>query len=329
MVRRDADVDYTFAAIGVKDDEVDFSSNCGNMTSAIGPYAIDQGLLDDEVYAEAERQREKERGEDWVAWSIEEAERLVTVRIHNTNTGKIIHSTFPVADGEAASEGDFAIDGVKGAAAKIELAFKDPAGSKTGKMLPTGNLTDVFHGVKVTCIDVGNPCVFLLAEDLDIQGTILPNQLNHLFTVTRRLESIRRQAAVAMGLCSSEDSVPGSIPKIAVLSHPKTHTLLSGAVLHEKSVDIVVRALSVGQPHRAVPITVAMAIAAAVRLEGSVAHGVVRRELVDTTGITLGHPSGRIVVGSTWDQDARLVETKVYRTARRLMEGSAYWKPTS
>lgn len=128
--RADADVDYTFAAVGVRDEEVDFSSNCGNMTSAIGPYAVDTGLIglgleggEMEGGWEAE---EGEGGEDWVRWNGE-GKKMVSVRIHNTNTGKIIHATFPVVDGEAAAEGDFAIDGVAGMGAKIELAFLDPA----------------------------------------------------------------------------------------------------------------------------------------------------------------------------------------------------------
>lgn len=128
--REDADVDYTFAAVGVKDDEVDFSSNCGNMTSAIGPYAVDTGMvglgLEGGEMEGGWEEEEVEGGEDWVRWR-REREGTMRVRIHNTNTGKIIHATFPVVDGEAAAEGDFAIDGVAGTGAKIELAFLDPA----------------------------------------------------------------------------------------------------------------------------------------------------------------------------------------------------------
>jgi 2-methylaconitate cis-trans-isomerase PrpF len=130
--RADADVDYTFVALGVKDDEVDFSANCGNITSAVGPWAWDHGLMHGREDGEGEFEGgvEGERGEDWVRWQErggEGEEKLVRVRIHNTNTGKIIHSTFPVIDGEAASEGSFAIDGVAGTGAKIELAFMNPA----------------------------------------------------------------------------------------------------------------------------------------------------------------------------------------------------------
>ncbi|KAI9731099.1 MAG: hypothetical protein M1818_007956 [Claussenomyces sp. TS43310] len=297
-----ADVDYTFAAIGVKDSEVDFAGNCGNMTSAIGPFAIDTGLV-----------REKENGD-------------VVVRIHNTNTRKIIHATFPVVDGEAKAYGDFEIDGVAGSAAKVQLAFVNPAGSKTGKLLPTGNITDTFSGVTATCVDAGNPCVFLAASSLNIDGTILPDAVDSHPTLLASLESIRRQASVAMGLSKDEASTPGSIPKVAMVSSPTTHKLLSGEIMHAKDADLVVRAISVGQPHRAVPITVAMAIAAAGNIKGSVVEACLADSRADPDGVTVGHSSGKIVVGSNYDEEGNLLDATVFRTARRIMEGTVFWK---
>ena len=297
----EADVDYTFAAIGVKDDEVDFSSNCGNMTSAIGPFAVDSGMIE-----------------------VEDGQ--TTVRIHNTNTGKIIHARFGVSEGEAVTAGDFAIDGVAGTAAKVELAFLNPAGSKTGTLLPTGNVTDKLDNVRVTCIDAGNPCVFVQARDLDVDGTILPDAMDTHPTLLAKLDTIRRLASVAMGLSKDEKSATGSIPKIAIVSPPATHQLLSGEQIGRGAIDIVVRALSVGQPHRAVPITVAMACAAAAHVEGSVLQQVVATQRADHSGISLGHSSGKILVGSTFDKDGKLTEAKVFRTARRIMDGLVYWK---
>lgn len=296
-----ADVDYTFAAIAVKDDEVDFSSNCGNMTSAIGPFAVDSGLV------------EAKDGE-------------TTLRIHNTNTGKIIHSRFEVSDGEAVVDGDFAIDGVAGTAAKIELAFLNPAGSKTGKLLPTGNITDMVDNVQVTCIDAGNPCVFVKASDLNVDGIILPDAIDAHPTLLAKLDSIRRKASVAMEVSKDETSTPGSIPKIAIVSASTTHSLLSSKQVEASAIDLVIRALSVSQPHRAVPITVAMACAAAAQVEGSVVQHVVPKDRVDHAGITIGHSSGKILVGSTFDKEGNLTEAKVFRTARRLMDGKVYWK---
>ncbi|KAH8811624.1 PrpF protein [Xylogone sp. PMI_703] len=304
--REDADVDYTFAAIGVRDDEVDYSSNCGNMTSAVGAFAVDSGLFGVDVSSTEERD--------------------VTVRIHNTNTGKIIHSTFPVAGGEAVASGDFAIDGVAGTAARVKLAFINPAGSKTGKLLPTGNVTDVLDGVRATCIDAGNPCVFINAESLGVDGRILPDEVDAHPTLLGQLDSIRRKAAVAMGICKDEASTPGSIPKIAMVSPAKSYRMLSGETIQENEVDLVVRALSVGQPHRAVPITVAMAIAAAANLKGSTVNEVVSENRTDAEGITLGHSSGRIVVGAEFNSNRELTQATVFRTARRLMEGMVFWK---
>jgi 2-methylaconitate cis-trans-isomerase PrpF len=190
-------------------------------------------------------------------------------------------------------------------------------------------VVDVFDDVRATCIDVGNPCVFIQAKDLGVEGTLLPDDIDKDPELMGRLESIRQQAAVKMGIASSRDATPGSIPKIAMVSPPSTHVLLSGEIMDEKRVDLVVRALSVGQPHRAVPITVALSIAAAAKVEGSTVHAVVdgEREAVDKDGITLGHSSGMIVVGSKWDEETGdLREAKVFRTARRLMDGWVYWK---
>ena len=185
---------------------------------------------------------------------------------------------------------------------------------------------DVLDGVNATCIDAGNPCVFVKAADLGVDGTILPDEVEASPTLLFTLDLIRRKASVAMGLSKDEESTPGSIPKIAMVSPPKSHKLLSGEVIDGSQVDLVIRELSVGQPHKAVPITVAMAIAAAANLEGSTVRSVVSESRADSAGITLGHSSGRIIVGATFDHQGILTEAKLCRTARRLMDGSVYWK---
>jgi len=299
-----ADVDYTFAAVGVRDNDVDFSSNCGNMTSAVGPFAVDSGLFKVPRHGRSD----------------------VTVRIHNTNTHKLIHASFPVEDGEAVASGDFAIDGVADTAAKVSLSFIDPAGSKTGKLLPTGRVVDRFDKVSATCIDVGNPCVFVSAEQLDIDGTMLPDAMETHPTLLPRLDSVRRQAAVAMGICSEPARCPGSIPKIAVVSTPVPHRILSGDVLGEQNADVIARAVSVGQPHRAVPITVAMALAAASKLDGSVVQMCTSATAVDLDGVTIGHSSGRILVSAEYDDKGAIRSATLFRTARRLFEGRVFIK---
>ncbi|KAJ8109675.1 hypothetical protein OPT61_g7288 [Boeremia exigua] len=298
--RHDADVDYTFAAIGVKKPEVDFSSNCGNMIAAIGPYAVDTGLVTTNGPS-------------------------ATVRIYNTNTAKIIHAQFPVQDGEAQVTGDFAIDGVAGTGAKIELAFLDPAGSKTGKTLPTGQILDKFDGIAATCIDVGNPCVFVKATDLGVEGAILADAIDAHPTLLKQLDSIRKQAAVAMGISKDLESVPGSIPKVALVSAPYPHSLISGQKLKREDCDVLVRAISVGQPHKAVPVTVAMALASASRLEGSTVYQCTSEHPVDADGVTVGHNSGKLLVGAKFEADGGVKSATVFRTARRVMDGTIYW----
>ena len=299
---QDADVDYTFVAIGVRDDEVDFSSNCGNMTSAVGPFAVDAGLV----------------------LRPEDGDASVTIR--NTNTGKLIRATFPVENGQAVADGQFEIDGVAGSASKIKLAFLNPAGSKTGKTLPTGNVKDTFDGITASCVDVGNPCVFVPASELGVRGSLLADEIEAHPTLLKQLDSIRRQAAIAMGICDNTSEVPGSIPKIALVSAPYEHVLPSGEKIDESSCDLVVRAISVGQPHRACPITVAMALAVASRLEGSTVHACTSQKPVDEDGVTLGHNSGTLLVSANFDNDGTVTHATVFRTARRLMEGKVYWK---
>lgn len=295
--RSDADVDFTFVAVGVRNSEVDFSSNCGNMSSAIGPFAVDSGLVD---------------------FASDKSEKMVTVRIHNTNTGKVINSTFPVINGEASAYGDFEIDGVTGKAATVQLDFVKPAGSKTGKLLPTGNLVDEFDKVPTTCVDVGNPCCFVQASSFDVAGNLTPDQIEGHPTLLQSLESVRCQAAVKMGMAKTTSEVPGSVPKICMVSPVDS--------VENRNTDVTVRAISVGQPHKAVPITVALSTAAAAKLPGSIVNRCTTEVPIDPIGITLGHASGTLTVQAKFDQDEYLESATVFRTARRLMEGTVFWK---
>ena len=184
----------------------------------------------------------------------------------------------------------------------------------------------MIDGVTTSCIDAGNPCVFIEAESLDVDGTILPDAIDAHPTLHSKLESIRCKASVAMGISMDEASTPSSIPKIAMVSKSKSHLLLSGENIDGNTVDVVLRALSVGQPHRAVPITVAMAAAAAANLEGSVVHRNVCKNRVHADGITIGHSSGKIMMGANFDEGGYLTDATVFRTARRLMDGTVYFK---
>ncbi|TDZ34280.1 3-methylitaconate isomerase [Colletotrichum spinosum] len=301
--RPDADVDYTFVSLGVRDAGVDYSSNCGNMSAAVGPYAVDAGLVDVAGVPAA---------------AAAAAATRATVRVYNTNTGKLIESEFPVEGGEAAADGDFAIDGVAGTAARVQLKFLRPAGSRTGRLFPTGSRVDELEGFEATCIDAGNPCVFVPARGLGVEGTITPQGIEDHPTLLRTLDTIRRAAGVKMGLAESRDAVPGSVPKIAIVSAAPED---GGG---KKT--LVARAMSVGQPHKAIPVTVALAAAAAANADGTVVSALVGAAGRPGSDVTIFHASGTLDVAAAYGDDGSLESATVYRTARRLMEGRVFWK---
>ena len=303
--RSDADIDYSFFQVGIKDSLVDTSGNCGNMSSAMGPFAFDEGLA---PCADGP---------------------MAAVRIHNTNTSKIILSRFPVENGMAAIGGSQAIDGVPGTGAPIRLEFLDPGGAGTGRLLPAGgeleSELDVpgLGRVRVTMIDAANPCVFVEARSLGRTGTELPEALDKDGDCLAALEALRRRASVAMGIAASEEEagrIP-SIPKVAMVSSPTAHSTISGSALSPEDHDIAVRMISIGMPHRVVPLTGALCLAVAVRTAGTLPHRIAHgRE----GSIRIGHPSGTIEVDAeVTERDGQpfAVYGAVYRTARRLFEG--------
>lgn len=183
-------------------------------------------------------------------------------------------------------------------------------------MLPTGEVVDSFEQVPATCIDVGNPCVFVPAAALDVPGDLTPAAMEQHPDLMQRLDSIRRQAGVKMGLAASPDKIPGSVPKIAMVS--KSQQGAPG--------DFTARALSVGQAHKAVPITVALALAAAASIPGSTVHNVCADD-AHNGDVTIAHASGTITVKAEVDLDKSTVShASVFRTARLLMKGDVYWK---
>ncbi|MCB2073583.1 MAG: PrpF family protein [Novosphingobium sp.] len=308
--RDDADVDYTFAQVAVDEALVDYGGNCGNMSSAIGPFAIEEGIVASPPDGEA------------------------MVRVHNTNTGKIIVARFPVKDGALAVDGDFTLDGVAGTAAPIKLEFLDPGGAKTGRLLPTGAAIDILPvdglgEIPASCVDAGNPCVFVAAEDLGMTGTELPDALDRDAQWLERMECIRQAASVRMGLAADLAAARrlASIPKVAMISGPQAFSTLAGGALDAGDMDIAIRMISVGQPHRAVPITGAICLAVAARTPGTLAQ----RFCAEGAGsIRIGHPSGTILVdaGVTIDREGAATAQygAVYRSARRLFEGKVLYR---
>jgi 2-methylaconitate cis-trans-isomerase PrpF len=287
--RPDADIDYTFAQVEVTRPIVDYKGNCGNCSSAVGPFAIDECL-------------------------IPAVEPETLVRIHNTNTRKLIVAHVPARDGEAAVEGDFELPGVPGQGARIALDFVDPGGAVTGKLLPTGRARDVIEGVEVSCVDATNPVVFVRAKDLGLAGTESPADMDTDAALGARLERIRTAAAALMGIPSS-----AAVPKIAMVAPPGPFAGLDGARYAASDVDVIARVISMGNCHRAVPLTAAMCLAVAGRLEGTLVQEAVGP--VSPDDVCLGHPSGVLPIAATIAPGPVAKQVTVYRTARRLMEG--------
>lgn len=306
-----ADVDYTFAQVSVKDATIDYNGNCGNMSSAVGPFAIDEGI---------------------VAAGGAEA----VVRIHNTNTRKLIVARFALDDGRAAVDGDFRLPGVAGSAAPVRLDFMEPGGAGTGKLLPTGNPADVLdvapngaRGVEVSMVDAANPCVFVEAAALGASGVEMPDELDADGDLLRRLEAIRIAASLRMGIAKTAEAaarIP-SIPKVAMVAPPRASRTLAGETLGADGSDLTVRMISIGQPHRAVPLTGAMCLAVASRINGTVVSRIARAPAASDEPVRIAQPSGLTVVGAAVrrEGDRWIAErATVYRTARRLMDGFVY-----
>lgn len=298
----EADVDYSFAQVAVDRPLVDWSSNCGNLSSAVGPFAVDERLV---------------RASDGEA----------LIRIHQVNTRRIIHARFPVRGGRAAVAGDFAMAGVAGTGARIRLDFLAPGGGATGALLPTGNATDELEHAgrryQATLIDAANACVFLDARDIGLNGTESPETIEADPARMALLDALRRIAAVRMGIARAPQEAPLAIPKVAAVAAPAVYRALDGAEYAAGTHDIAVRMISMERAHRAVPLTGGMALGVACRIEGSLPHALATPSAHDE--VRLANPSGLLSVGAEvsrretgWFADSAVV----FRTARRLMQGA-------
>jgi len=310
--RDDADIDYTFAQVQVKERKVDYKGNCGNMSSAVGPFAVDEGL----VRADGD---------------------TATVRTFNTNTKKLIHATFPLEGGRARYDGDLVIPGVAGTGAAVRLDFIEPGGAATGKLLPSGKTMDRlevpgFGSIDASLVDAANPAVFVRARDIGLTGTELPEQLEANPAMLRLLEDIRVQGSVRMGIAPDAEAARAvsAVPFMAIVSPPTDAHTLTGETVKASGVDLTVRVVSSGQPHRALPVTISLCTAVAARITGTI----VAEALSSTAGsksLRLGMPSGILTVdadvaseGGAWIARAG----SFYRTARRLFDGRV-WVPSA
>jgi 2-methylaconitate isomerase len=310
--RPDCDVDYLFGAVAVDAPVIDWSGNCGNLSAAVGPFAISAGLVD------------------------APPEGVATVRIWQANIGKRIISHVPMRGGQVQESGDFELEGVAFPAAEVKLEFLDPGaeeGSPGGAMFPTGNKTDVLEvpgldAIEATLINAGNPTIFVEAAALGLGGTELQDEINGRKELLALAEATRAHAAVAMGLVATPGEATSQrphTPKLAFVARPAAYTTSDGRRIDPQSIDLLARIFSMGKLHHAMTGTGAVAIAAAAAVPGTVVH---RLAPAGVDGwVRFGHPSGCLSVGAeAINQDGEWTIGKVLmsRSARRLMEGWVY-----
>lgn len=303
----DHDVDYLFGQVSIDQPFVDWSGNCGNLTAAVGSFAIANGLVNAD--------RIPENG-------------LCTVRIWQKNIGKTIVAHVPVTNGEVQETGDFELDGVTFPAAEVQIEFMDPADGD-GAMFPTGNLVDELDvpgmgPLRATLINAGIPTIFVNAQDIGYSGTELQDDINNDAAALVRFESIRAQGALKMGLIADASEAAGRqhTPKVAFVAPAADYTASSGKQLKAADIDLNVRALSMGKLHHAMMGTAAVAIGTAAAIPGTLVN--LAAGGGERAAVRFGHPSGSLRVGAQAGEiDGTWTATKAImsRSARVLMEG--------
>lgn len=307
--REDADVDYTFAQVGIGQDVVDFGGNCGNISSGVGPFAIDAGL-------------------------VKAVEPVTMIRIYQTNTDRILKAEVPVKNGKACTAGDFHIDGVPGTGARITMDFSSTAGSATGCLLPTGNPVDIIHldgqDYPVSIVDAGNPLVFIAAESLGLKGNESAARIDGDKELLQKIEAIRSRGAVMIGMGKTPEEVTRKSPYapfFAIVSQPQDYTTPTGEVVAAEEVHILSRLLFMQKMHKTYPGTGAVCTAAAVRIPGSIAYEKLIRSADREKIIHIGHPAGIMDVESIChveEGSIKIEKLAFYRTARKIMDGCVY-----
>jgi 2-methylaconitate isomerase len=312
--RPDCDVDYLFGQVAIDQPLVDWSGNCGNLSAAVGPFAISMGLVG------------------------APPDGTATVRIWQANIRKKIVSHVPMTGGEVQELGDFQLDGVAFPAAEVELEFLDPADGEgeagphagRGATFPTGNHIDVLDvpgvgKIEATLINAGNPTIFVDAAGLGLKGTELQGDINGDKALLARVESVRARGAVAMGDAATPEEATARrphTPKLAFVASPAGYAASDGRTVEPGSIDLLARIFSMGVLHHAMTGTGAVAIAAAAAIPGTVVH---RIAPVGADGrVRFGHPSGTLKVGAEVQKEGnrwKVRKVLMSRSARRLMEG--------
>ena len=303
----DHDVDYLFGQVAIDKPFVDWSGNCGNLTSAVGAFAISNGLVD--------KSRVPNNG-------------VAIVRVWQANIKKSILVHVPMTNGEVQETGDFELDGVTFAAAEVKLEFIDPADGD-GALFPTGNVVDDLEvpGVgtlKATMINAGIPTIFINATDIGYTGTELQDDINNDVAALKKLETIRAYGAVKMGLITniSEAQARQHTPKVAFVASPLDYKASSGKIIEAANINLLVRAMSMGKLHHAMMGTAAVAIGTAAAIEGTLVNIAAGGGALSE--VNFGHPSGTLKVGAEAKNNAGnwlVTKASMSRSARVLMEG--------
>jgi len=306
------DVDYLFAQVSVDKPVVSYKGNCGNMLSAVGPFAIEAGL-------------------------VTATDPVTTVRIFNVNTEKVIEARIPTSGGRVSYEGDQAIAGVPGTSASIRMAFKDPAGSVTGALLPTGNVLDRidvpdFGPIDVSFVDSSNPVAFIRAADVGLTGRELPPDIDGNPAMLERLERIRGTFAVRLGFITDRNdsrTLSPTVPKLNMISAPQSYRSASGKEIDADEMDILCRMMSMQKTHKNYALTSAMCTASAAVIPGTIVQELVRPGF-DSDKLRIGHPGGIMQAGVDFEvaPDGQILVKRAigYRTARMLMRGTAFYR---
>ena len=303
------DVNYEFGQVSIDQPIIGYRGNCGNISSAVGPFAIDEGL-------------------------VRAQEPITEVRIFQMNTKRLIVAEVPVKNGQYDEEGNYAIDGVPGTGGKITLRFVNPGGSVTGRLLPTGHVKDRLKvpelgEIEISIVDAANPVIFVRAKDLGLEGTEI-YEIDGSAEIRQRLEAIRGQGAVMMGLAHSPEEatrISQDVPKIAFVSEPQDYKTVTGRIVEKERVDLVARIMSMGTLHKAYAVTGAICTVGAARITGTVVHELLVEKAFETKEIRLGHPGGVLAVGAVIEKKGNSYEYKeaiLARTARRIMDGYIY-----
>lgn len=307
------DVDYLFGQVAIDKAFVDWSGNCGNLTAAVGAFAINNGLVDADKIPQ---------------------NGVAVVRVWQVNISKEIVVHVPITNGEVQETGNFELDGVTFPAAEVKVEFMDPADGE-GDMFPTGNLVDEltvpeFGTLKATMINAGIPTIFVNAADIGYTGTELQDAINNDTEALARFESLRAHGAIKMGLINDLSEAAGRqhTPKIAFVAPPAPYTSSSGKAIGIDDIDVLVRALSMGKLHHAMMGTAAVAIATAAAIPGTLVNDAAGG--IDRENVVFGHPSGTLAVGAQAQQvNGKWQATKAVmsRSARILMEGKVHIPP--